>query len=141
MGGRRRITYQMIHQILSNTRQVYESRDTIFLQFQLGTNTGAVQDVGTAIRTTTDDDFLSSLKLNDGAVRPHGPDAGCPQLTFVVCFKNDFVHMCLNKEVDVGSLVGFRNKISARASYALIDSPGSMAAPVRVIAMGKHVMV
>ena len=131
----------MVHQVLSDTRKVHEGGNAEFLQFVPGANPRTVQDVRTAISTTTDNNLLASFDLDNCAISPDTLDARGPQRARLVLFNDNFVDVCLDNKMEVLPGVFLRHKIGSRAAQALVDCSWSMAAAVRVVPMAEHVWV
>ena len=131
----------MVHQVLSNTREVNEGWNAKLLQLIPGTDSRPVQDVWAAISTTADDDLLASVDLDDGAIRPDTLNPRGPQVALVVLLNDDFVDMRFDNQMKVlpGVLLG--HEVGSRAAQALVDCSWSMAAAVRVVPMAEHVWV
>lgn len=135
-----RVTYQVVHEVLTHAGKIDKSGDTVLLQLILGTNSGPVEDVGTAVSTTADDDLLADLDLDDAAVGLDSSNTSGLELAVLILLDDDLVHVSLNQEVDV-ALLGLGDKVSSSGAQTLVHGSGSMAAAVGILAMREHVVV
>lgn len=85
----------MIHQILTDTGQVNQSLDAELFQLGLGTNTRAIQDIGTAVGTTAHNDLFGCFDVDGGSVGLDCTDASSLKLPVDVLDDN-LVNVCLS---------------------------------------------
>lgn len=131
----------MVHQILADAGEVHQRVDAKLVELRLGSQTGAVEDVGTAVGAAADNDLLGSLDLDDRAILGNGAHARRLEGPVAVLLDNDLVHVRLNQEIDIGLRRLCRDEVGARGANALVHRPRGVAASVWEVAVGEHVVV
>lgn len=103
-------SYQVVHQVLSNTRQVNQRSDTMLLELLFGANAGAVQDIRAAVRSSADNDLSLRVNMARFPIAVHHSGSDGFQLS-IDLLDEDLVDSGIDHESDVVSMVFLGNVI------------------------------
>ncbi len=131
--------YQVVKEIFSYTGQVHFTLDTELFELAGRAYPRAEQDSRRAVSTRTDYDFPFRVYHSRIPSFVNNAHSGCFDFPTAFSGKNDLINGGLPEDGQVR--IALPEKIGGCASHALVHGSGCVAAAVRIVTAGKHIVL
>ncbi|KAI6753301.1 hypothetical protein HG531_005470 [Fusarium graminearum] len=115
--------FEVILKVLSNAWEINKGSNTVRLKLILGADTRSVEDVGRTVSSSTDDNLLGSLELDESTVGLNSSNASGLKLALGVLLDKYLFNVSLNHEVEVISGLLLGDKVGTCGAETLVDCP------------------
>lgn len=129
----------MVHKVLSYTRQVQNTRDTMLLQLIRRSDSRPQENGRAAIGATADDNFLARIERMRFGRGILDDNSSSIQVAGRGTLNQDLVDCAAGEDGDIPALEPIRDEIRTRGAQPLVHCARHMATAMRCVARREHI--